>query len=424
MGYQALINAEYESAKSIQKSAEALSAEQLSTVEAHLAKAEELEGLQAKQKLVDEKLASVEQPLERKTASAPVVTHQKELFIEDPKKGFKNEQEFFSSVIKTTRTGANDKRLSFLAVQGQDEQHTLSDSLGGYLVPEAFDPRLLEIAPEGNPLEGKTMNIPMQAPVVKIPARVDKDHTTSVAGGIVVGRSQETQDIKTSQMKFEQIVLSVNELSGATFTTNELLNDSPLTISAILSKGFAEAFADAKFEEMLRGNGVGQPEGIFNSDAFIGVDRDTSNEIKIDDVLNIRSRVYGYGDSSTCWLANHATLVQLAKLGGTTGSAFSLVYMPSSQVDVPDMLLGKPLYYSETLNNLGQDNDLVCVNASQYLTGTYQPLQSAESTHVRFLSNENVFKMWERNDGRSWWTSPLKTKRGAPTLSPFVGLKA
>ena len=44
--YSTLIQAEYDSAKAIQASAEALTAEQLDQVQAHLDKAEELEALQ------------------------------------------------------------------------------------------------------------------------------------------------------------------------------------------------------------------------------------------------------------------------------------------------------------------------------------------------------------------------------------------
>jgi HK97 family phage major capsid protein len=426
MDIQSMINAEYDAAKAIQASAEVLSEDQLSQVEAHIAKAEELEAKKAKLDAIDAKLAKVEAPAPRKTtAVAPVSTVEnvKALFEEDPKKGFKNEQEFFKAVynVTTGKVAASDN-MKFLAVQGQDEQHTLSDSLGGYLVPEGFDPSVKEITPESNPFAGRTFNLPMDKPSVTINARVDKNHSKSVAGGVVVGRRQETQDIKTSQMTFEQITLKATEQAGASFQTFELLEDSPSSVAAILANGFTQAFADADFEEFLRGSGVGAPQGVQNSAAFVGVNRTGAGLIDIDDVLNIRKRVWGY--SNAIWIANHDTMSQLAKLQGGAGSAFSLIYMPSSQTDVPDMLLGRPLFYSEYADKLGDKNDLQCINASQYLTGTYKQLQTAESTHVRFLANENVFKMWKRNDGRSWWTSALTPKRGAATLSPFVGLNA
>jgi hypothetical protein len=62
------------------------------------------------------------------------------------------------------------------------------------------------------------------------------------------------------------------------------------------------------------------------------------------------------------------------------------------------------------------------VNWSQYLEGTLQGLQSDESIHVRFLANERTFRFYLRNDGRGWWKSALTPRKGANSLSPFVGL--
>jgi len=63
-------------------------------------------------------------------------------------------------------------------------------------------------------------------------------------------------------------------------------------------------------------------------------------------------------------------------------------------------------------------------NWSQYLEGTYENLQSAESIHVRFLNHETTFKFWLRNAGAPWWRTVLTPKKSASTLSPFVVLAA
>jgi hypothetical protein len=54
----------------------------------------------------------------------------------------------------------------------------------------------------------------------------------------------------------------------------------------------------------------------------------------------------------------------------------------------------------------------------------YQPLQSAESLHVRFEYNERTFRFTMRNDGRCWWRSAITPKKSSTTLSPFVTLAA
>jgi predicted phage gp36 major capsid-like protein len=62
--------------------------------------------------------------------------------------------------------------------------------------------------------------------------------------------------------------------------------------------------------------------------------------------------------------------------------AGQLIYQQSMQEDRPDMLLGRPIFYSEYPSTVGTQGDLMLVNASQFLEGLYQPLQSAESIHV------------------------------------------
>jgi hypothetical protein len=88
------------------------------------------------------------------------------------------------------------------------------------------------------------------------------------------------------------------------------------------------------------------------------------------------------------------------------------------------MLDGLPLFYSEYASQLGTAGDLVLSDWSQYLDGLYQPIQSAESMHVRFLNREQTFMLWLRNAGAPWWRSPLTPHKGTNTLAPFVILGA
>jgi hypothetical protein len=59
---------------------------------------------------------------------------------------------------------------------------------GDLLVPVAFSPDFLKLDPDADPMGALTTKIPMERPIVKIPARTDKNHTTSVAGGLTVTR--------------------------------------------------------------------------------------------------------------------------------------------------------------------------------------------------------------------------------------------
>jgi hypothetical protein len=88
------------------------------------------------------------------------------------------------------------------------------------------------------------------------------------------------------------------------------------------------------------------------------------------------------------------------------------------------MLLGRPLYFTEYTQTLGTAGDVILVNWSQFLEGNYQPMQSAESIHVRFVNHERTFKFWLRNAGQPWWRSALTPIYSSSLLSPFVAVAA
>jgi HK97 family phage major capsid protein len=349
--------------------------------------------------------------------------------LEDPMKGFKSPRDFCMAVMDAGRGKKLDARLVPLkqAAAGSDEQGGYSDPYGGFLVPEGMAPTLMQLRPEDDPITPRTTKIPMNTPVVPINARVDKDHTTSVSGGLVVTRRPETVDGNSSRMKFEQIKLTASTLFGLGFATEEILTDSPQSFAAILAAGFRDEFTAKGIDERLNGTGVGEPLGVLHANCpctisvpkEVGQDADTIN---YENIKKMRSRCWRY--SGAVWLANHDTLPQLLSLNQVVGVGGVPIWQASAQDDAPDILLGRPLFFTEYCNKLGDAGDIVLGVWSEYLDGTLQPLQSAESIHVRFAAHERCFKSWLRNDGQPWWRSALTPKKSTQTLSPFVTLAA
>lgn len=369
----------------------------------------------------------------RKTSANPVddgtektvIGKVKEGFESDPKKGFKTHREFLSTVIDAGRGRVVDPRLQFLATVGSDEARTNSDPAGGFLVPEGFAPDMLTIQAEADPFAGRTTQLPMQFPVVKIPARVDTAHNTSVAGGLTVTRRPETVAGTASQMTMTRVVMEAQELFGLSYATEEMLTDSPQSFAALLAAGFSDQFTAHLINERLNGSGVGEFQGVISAACTVSVAKETgqaADTILYENVIKMRSRCWGYGNA--IWLANHDCMPQLMLMNQAVGTGGMPVWQPSAQEDHPDMLLGRPLIFTEFCKTVGDKGDLVCGNYTQYLEGTYQPLESAESMHVRFVNHERAFKFWLRNAGQPWWKAALTPKNSTATLSPFVVLDA
>lgn len=362
------------------------------------------------------------------------VGKQKDAFEEDPKKGFKSSQEFFSSVLDASMEGrTSDPRLLFLsgrrtkfeAAVGSDEAGTYSDPYGGFLVPSGFLPNLLQIAAEADPTAGRTTAIPMASPKVSIPARTDTTHTSSVTGGLVVYRRSETQSVTASRMAVEQVELSATPLMGLSYATEELIADSAISFTALIEAGFRDEFASKILSEKLSGTGAGTMEGVLNTACCLSVTAETGQDadsIVYENIINMRSRCWRYQDA--IWLYNHDCLPQLMQLVMVIGTSGVPMWQTSAREGEPDMLLGRPAFATEYCPTVGDAGDILLGNWSQYLEGTYQPLQSAESVHVRFEYNERTFRFMMRNDGRCWWRTYLTPKKSAVTLSPFVKIAA
>lgn len=345
----------------------------------------------------------------------------------DPKRGFASHTEQLVAIMETGRTGRVDPRLVPLATAGSDEAGGHTDPHGGFLLAPAFAPQILSVPAEVDPTAGRVTPIPMTNSRVVFNARVDKNHTTSVSGGLTVSRTPETKAATASRTEFEQVELVAHDLVGAAFATNRILRESPASFMALMQAGFGDEFAAKKLDERLNGTGAGEFAGVISDAATIVVSKETgqaADTIVFDNVNKMMARCWRYG--SAIWLVNHDCLPQVTTLYmpiGTSGERIS-IYQPGNE-DAPfGTLLGRPIFPTEFCRKLGDKGDLVLGNWSQYLEGNYGQMEEAQSIHVRFLEREQAFLFVQMNDAKPWWRSALTPKYSTSTLSPFVVLEA
>ena len=334
-------------------------------------------------------------------------------------------REFLTAVMRATgRNAVVDPRLSAdrFATAGSDEQSTFSDSHGGYLIPETVLTRMLSTGPDGDPMGAYVTSIPMATPTVKIPARTDRSHSTSLSGGFRVYRRNESQDVESSRMQMEMVKLEAESMMGIAYATEELMTDSPVSFAALIEAGFNTEFAGKMVKERLNGTGVGEFLGVMNSPCLVSIAKETGQAaatLLYENLIKMRARIWGYG--SAIWLANHDILPQLMQLNQLVGTGGVPAWQPSARDGAPDTLFGRPLMLTEFCATTGTTGDIICGNWSQYLEGTLESVTGAQSIHVRFLENERAFRFTTRNAGAPWWRSALTPINGS-TLSPFVAL--
>jgi HK97 family phage major capsid protein len=232
----------------------------------------------------------------------------------------------------------------------------------------------------------------------------------------------------SSRLTLEQVVLSATSLTGLAYATEELLSASPSTFAAIIAAGFDDELGGTLLREKIRGVGGSEFLGVLGAPGTITVAAEggqAADTITGANVMAMSKRCWGY--SSAIWIANPDARSQLTQahvlIEGSTGGGVIRLFQPAQAEGEPDRLDGRACFFSEHASALGDPGDLILGNWSQYLDGLYQPLQSAESVHVRFVEHERTLKFWVRNAGAPWWRSALTPAEGANTLSPFVVLE-
>jgi HK97 family phage major capsid protein len=361
-------------------------------------------------------------------------------FEKDPRFGFRTDNEFLRECMNATRNPdkADPRIIAVVNAVGSDEYSRGNWQSAGILIPETFIDRMLSMTPEEDFITPRCTRIPMQTSSVKIPARVDKDHRTSVTGGTRVYRTKETATVDRTKDKFEMVAMEANEIVGEAAATKQLMRESPISIPALIEASMKAANVDKRIDELLLGNGNGMPLGALNAAnlALLKVDRVTNQSDSIIvsgmDVLNVAKRVYGY--DKAIWIANYDLFAILSTLcieSPNNAGIIKLFSPVEGGNGVMATLWGRPIFFTEyapgiatsTGAEISQWDDcfLSCINFSEMIYGELYT-EFNRSVHVRFSEREEVFQFVTANDARPWWKTVLTPKRGITTRSPFVAL--
>lgn len=352
----------------------------------------------------------------------------KNLVDADPNRGYgPAPRAFFADVQAAGQTGRVSERLKPLQVRaaaGSDENSGNEGQFGAFLVPRGFSPNLQAVGAE-DPTAALTTKIEMTVPVTDVPALTDKDHTTSVAGGLTASRRRQTTQPAGTRAQGENVTLNANTLWSLVYGTNEIAQDSVPAFMTFLTRAVSSVFTARKLTEKLFGNGAGEPLGAMNSPALITVAKETGQVTKTivtENIDNMAMNCWHY--SRAIWLANEDAMANLKRLVRSVGSGGNTVPLFTVDDNGLERFDGRLIVFTEFCQTVGTPGDLILGVWSEYLEGTLQPFQSQESVHVRFETNESAFKFFERGDGAPWWKTSLTPHNSTTKKSPFIALAA
>ena len=201
------------------------------------------------------------------------------------------------------------------------------DADGGYLVPEEYDHRLIDVLTEENIMRGIATKITTSGE-----HKINIAATKPAAAWI-----EEGEALSFGDATFDQKILDAHKLHVAIKITEELLYDNAFGLENYIITEFGKALANAEEDAFLNGDGVGKPTGIFDKTKGGESIGTLTAALKSDDVLDLIYKLKRPYRKNASFIMNDATLAQIRKLKDNNGQ---YLWQPSYQANEPDKILG------------------------------------------------------------------------------------
>lgn len=207
------------------------------------------------------------------------------------------------------------------------------DADGGYLVPEEYDRRLIDVLDEENIMRSLGTKITTSGQ-----HKINIAATKPAASWIEEGGT-----LTFGDATFSQIFLDAYKLHVAIKVTEELLYDNAFNLENYIVTQFGRALANAEEDAFLNGDGKGKPLGLFAA-AGGGTVADTlTAAVKSDDLISLVYALKRPYRRKASFILNDQTLASLRKLKDNNGA---YIWQPSYQAGEPDRLLGYTVHTS------------------------------------------------------------------------------
>ena len=234
--------------------------------------------------------------------------------------------------VKTGRASDEYKKAMLTALRSNFRQvsNVLQEGVdadGGYLVPEEYDHRLIDVLTEENIMRGIATKITTSGE-----HKINIAATKPAAAWI-----EEGEALSFGDATFEQKILDAHKLHVAIKITEELLYDNAFGLENYIITEFGKALANAEEDAFLNGDGVGKPTGIFDKTKGGESIGTLTAALKSDDILDLIYKLKRPYRKNASFIMNDVTLAQIRKLKDNNGQ---YLWQPSYQANEPDKILG------------------------------------------------------------------------------------
>ncbi len=326
-----------------------------------------------------EAMAAMEAQLAKPTSTP--ITGKPMTAQQEKKKTGRASDEYKEAVLNALRS--NFRKISNVLSEGIDAN-------GGYLVPEEYDSRLIDVLDEENIMRRVATRITTSGE-----HKINIAATKPAAAWI-----EEGGQLSFGDATFDQIIMDAHKLHVAIKVTEELLYDAAFPLESYIIKQFGKALANAEEEAFLNGTGVGQPLGLLaeNGGAQVGVTAASATAITADEVINLVYSLKRPYRKNAKFMMNDQTIAILRKLKDGN-QAF--LWQPSMQAGEPDRLFGYEVLTSPNFPTVAAGKPAIAFGDFSYYNIGDRGTRSFAELKELFAGNGMVgFVAKERVDGK------------------------
>lgn len=314
-------------------------------------------------------------------ASKPII-EQPTNFFGTNGKNFKASNEYRQAALTALRTNFN--KVSDYLQEG-------SDGLGGYLVPDEWDTRLIQALNDENVMRKLGTSITTSGE-----RKINISGTQPAAAWVDEGASMVFSDTS-----FSQVTLGAHKLQVGIKVTNELLADNAYNLENHIINQFTTAISNAEEDAFLNGlaSDTSKPTGLFPA---ASADTDTvvttaGASIASDDIISLVYKLKRPYRKNAAFIMNDSTVATIRKLKDNNQA---YMWQPSYQSGEPDRILGYPVYTSAYAPTIAAGTVVIAFGDISYYNIADRGQRSFKALHERYADNDQTaFLMIERVDG-------------------------
>jgi HK97 family phage major capsid protein len=221
-----------------------------------------------------------------------------------------------------------------------------TDSNGGYFITPQIMKRIYKSVTDSSPMRQICSSQKISTETLECiieggdRAEAGWSGETINSGGRIVTKYNLTQDTRTPQVK--KISIMTYELYAQPQISQRLLDDAFVDVESWLIDNVAETFGTKENAAFIKGNGSFQPKGILAYDDEI--EKVTNNQLDSDAITTLYYSLNEYYAKNASFLMNRSTLKSIRLLKSSSTGQY--LWQPSLSLNVPDTLMGVPVYQS------------------------------------------------------------------------------